>query len=164
MNADPIVREQTIARYLARKLSPGEREAFESHYLICQECFEELRAAELLLAALGSASIERTRNNDVTVVRFTASSELTAASGQLDTLYSAVKGDTKVLIDLSRVSRIDSAGLGELMRCFTHTTRNAGALKLVNPSAQVKRVLSMTRIDSIVPTFEDERAALRSFQ
>ena len=58
---------------------------------------------------------------------------------------------------------IDSAGLGMLMRCYTHAVRNAGVLKLVHPAAQVKQVLSMTRIDSVVATFEDENAALQSF-
>lgn len=164
MNADPISREQTIARYLARKLDPTACLAFENHYLECRECFEELRAAELLVAGLGPAAIERTRNNDITVLRFTAPAELTAASVELNALYSTVQGDTKVLIDLSRVSRIDSAGLGMLMRCYTHAARQAGVLKLVYPTTQVKRVLAMTRIDTVVPTFEDESAALRSFQ
>ena len=72
--------------------------------------------------------------------------------------------DPKTLnIDLSKVSRIDSAGLGMLMRCYTHAVRNAGILKLLNPTTQVKKVLSITRIDSVVPTFEDENAALKSF-
>lgn len=164
MNADPIVREQTIASYLARKLDDAAREAFESHYLDCQDCFEELRAAELLIASLGPASIERTRADDVTVLRFTAPAELTASSMELSTLYSTVQGDTRVLIDLSRVSRIDSAGLGMLMRCYTHAACNAGVLKVVHPTPQVKRVLAMTGIDTVVPTFEDEDVALESFR
>jgi anti-sigma B factor antagonist len=101
----------------------------------------------------------------VTVIRFTAASELTGTSSELSNLVRLVdaRSDTKVLIDLERVSRIDSAGLGMLMRCFTHAVRNAGALKLLQPAPQVKRVLSMTRIDSVIPIFEDEHAALRSF-
>jgi anti-sigma B factor antagonist len=166
MDADPIRREQTIAQYLARKLDEKARHAFESHYLVCQDCFEELRAAELVIAGLGPAAIECTSHSDITVVRFKESAELTAASSSLSNLLNTLEGrsDTKVLIDLSRVSRIDSAGLGMLMRCYTHTVRKAGALKLVHPAAQVKRVLSMTRIDSVVPTFDDENAALQSFR
>src|SRR5215472_4039593 len=106
MKADPIVREETIARYLSRTLDDAAREAFENHYLDCEDCFEELRAAEMLIASLGSASIERTRADDITVLRFTAPAELTATSTELNTLYRTVQGDTKVLIDLSRVSRI----------------------------------------------------------
>lgn len=166
MHADPIRREQNIAHYLARKLEEQARDAFESHYLVCQDCFEELRAAELAIAGLGPASIECTCDRDITVVRFRESAELTAASPTLGNLLNTVEGrsDTKVLIDLSRVSRIDSAGLGMLMRCYAHAVRNDRVLKLVHPAAQVKRVLSITRIDSVVPTFEDEKVALQSFQ
>ena len=42
------------------------------------------------------------------------------------------------MIDLSRVSRIDSWGLGVLIHCYSHAICNSGALKLLNPSAQVK--------------------------
>jgi anti-sigma B factor antagonist len=164
MDADPIIREQTIARYLARKLSASAREAFENHYLECQECYEELRVAELLIAGLESTGLQLTRDGEITIVRFTESTQLTATSPELEALYSTVRSDTKVLIDLSTVSRIDSAGLGMLMCCYTHAARNAGALKLLHPKIPVKRVLSMTGIDSIVPTFDDEGAALQSFR
>ena len=68
------------------------------------------------------------------------------------------------LMTVARRIVIDSAGLGMLMGCYTHAVRNAGVLKLLNPNSQVKRVLSLTRSDSVVPTFEDENAALQSFQ
>jgi anti-sigma B factor antagonist len=165
LHGDPVVREEMIARYLARKLAPDTVAAFEDHYLVCQDCFEEVRAAELLIYGLGRTAIERTHAQDVTVVRFAAPAELTGSSLDLNALVQMVQspGETKVLIDLSKVSRIDSAGLGMLMRCYTHAVRNAGTLKLLYPTTQVKKVLSITRIDSVVPTFDDEKAALQSF-
>src|SRR5581483_3955347 len=143
LHADPVIREQIITAYLTRKLEPSSAEAFEDHYLGCQECFEELRAAELLISGLGQSGIERTHNRDVTVVRFAAPAELTGSSLDLHALAQMVQapGETKVLIDLSQVSRIDSAGLGMLMRCYTHAVKNAGAVKLLSPSTQVRRVL-----------------------
>jgi anti-sigma B factor antagonist len=71
--------------------------------------------------------------------------------------------DTKVLIDLSRVSRIDSSGLGMLTQCYSHVIRNRGMFKLVNPSPQVKRALSITGIDSVIEAYADEREALHAF-
>ena len=55
-----------------------------------------------------------------------------AASLELTELSKAIRleSDTKVLIDLSRVSRIDSTGLGVLMDCYCHAVKNAGVLKL----------------------------------
>lgn len=163
---DPIRREEVIARYLLRKLDAPAAEAFEAHYLVCAECFEELRAAELLISGLGRLVTEQRPDEGVRVIRFAGPAQLTGTSPDLSELDQVVRvpGDTKVLIDLSGVSRIDSAGLGMLMRCYTHAVRNAGVLKLLNPSRQVKKVLSMTHIDSVVPTFEDEHTALQSFQ
>ena len=88
-----------------------------------------------------------------------------AASLELTELSKAIhlESDTKVLIDLSKVSRIDSTGLGVLMQCYCHAVKNAGALKLLRPDAPVRRVLNVTKIDSVLQTFEDEAAAIESF-
>jgi len=118
------------------------------------------------MRALGEPVVARQRIDDVTVIRFQPNARLQAASLELSELTNALRlqSDTKVLIDLSRVSRIDSTGLGVLMNCYTHAIKNAGVLKLLNPDAPVQRVLSMTRIDSVVETFADEASAIASFR
>jgi anti-anti-sigma factor len=164
-HADPVLREELISGYLHRRLSPQLSEQWENHYLGCTDCFEELCGTELLIRALGAPLIERTRINDVTLLRFARSTQLLAESLVLHDLSKAIRleNDTRVLIDLSRVSRIDSAGLGMLMNCYCHAVKNAGELKLLNPEAPVRRVLSVTRIDSVLQTFEDETSAIESF-
>ncbi|MBV9404095.1 MAG: STAS domain-containing protein [Acidobacteriaceae bacterium] len=166
LHADPIAREQVIVKYLARKLDPSEAAQFESHYLFCRDCYEELRASELLVYALGQIVIDRRREDDIAIVRFSRQAELTGSSMDLKALVEIVRleSDTKVLIDLSNVSRIDSAGLGMLMNCYCHAVNNRGVLKLLRPNRQVKRALNITKIDSVLPALEDEEAALRSFQ
>jgi anti-sigma B factor antagonist len=162
---DVVYREQLVTRYLYRRLSSDLVEALESHYLECRECYEEMRGTELLIRGLAEPVVERDQINDVTVIRFTESSQLLAASLELAELTKAmrVEKDTKVLIDLSKVSRIDSTGLGVLMNCYCHAVKNSGALKLLHPDASVKQVLNVTKIDSVLQTFEDETAAIRSF-
>lgn len=162
---DPVQREQIVRGYLLRRLSPAEVEGWENHYLECQDCFDEIRASELLIRALGEPVVQRKRINDVTVLDFSHSAQLLAATIELRELSKAIhlEKDTKVLIDLSNVSRIDSTGLGVLMQCYTHAVKNAGTLKLLRPEAPVRRVLSMTKIDSILQTFDDEAAAIESF-
>ncbi len=164
-HGDPVLREQLIVRYLQHRLSSELAEEWENHYLGCNDCFEELRATELLIRGLGEPIVERKRVNDVTVLKFTRGTQLLAASLELAELSKVIRleSDTKVLIDLSQVSRIDSTGLGVLMNCYCHAVKNAGALKLLNPDAPVRRVLSMTRIDTVLQTFEDEAAAIQSF-
>jgi len=162
---DPVFREEIIRRYLRRGLDARTAEAWENHYLECNDCFEEIRATELLIQALGEPSVERKRVNDVTIFKFAPGTQLLASSLELSELTKAVRleTDTKVLIDLSKVSRIDSTGLGVLMNCYCHAVKNDGVLKLLNPDAPVRRVLSVTRIDSVLQTFEDEAAAIESF-
>lgn len=164
-HGDTTLREELILHYLQRRLRADLAEEWESHYLECNDCFEELRATELLIRGLGEPIVERKRVNDVTVLKFARGTQLLAASLELSELSKAVRleSDTKVLIDLSRVSRIDSTGLGVLMNCYCHAVKNDGVLKLLNPDAPVRRVLSMTKIDSVLQTFEDEAAAIESF-
>ncbi len=162
---DPVAREEIIAAYLQRRLRADLVEAWESHYLGCDDCFEEMRATELLIRGLGEPLVQRNLVNDVTVLRFGQGAQLLAASLELAQLANVIRDqkDTKVLIDLSRVSRIDSTGLGVLMNCYCHAVKNAGALKLLRADAPVRRVLSVTKIDSLLPIFDDEAAAIASF-
>ena len=165
-HSDPIARERVIAGYLAGTLTKAASEEFENHYLGCDDCFEEIRGAELLISVLRRPSIESVETGGITVIRFTGSAQLTVMSSELRELVRLIgeRSDTKVLIDLQKVSRIDSTGLGMLMQCYTHAIHNSGVLKLFQPTPPVKRVLSLTKIDAVVPTFEDETAALNSFK
>jgi len=170
LHKDPIRREELILDYFQRRLAPGVAEEWENHYLDCTECFEEMQATKLLMQALGDqglseGKLQRRRVNDVTVVNFAPGTQLLAASLELTQLAEVIRleSDTKVLIDLSRVSRIDSTGLGILMQCHCHAVKNSGALKLLRPDGPVRRVLSVTKIDSVLQTFEDEVAAIESF-
>jgi len=163
---DLLAREELIRNYLLRRLDANTAEAFESHYLSCDECFEELRASQLLAAGLGQSKLELRRIGDVAVLGFTVPARLTRQSEELQTLLEDVlqQKDTKVLIDLSRVSRIDSRGLGMLMACYAHAIKNQGMLKLLNPGVEVQSLLRMTRMDTVLETHYDEEKALQSFQ
>lgn len=157
-------REGLIRAYLLRKVDADIAEAFESHYLSCDECFEALQASRLLMAGFGHSRIEFRRVADVLVLQFAGPAELTRQSFELQELRRAFRQeDTKVLIDLGRVVKIDSAGLGQLIYHYSHVVRNQGMLKLLNPNAEVETLLRLTRIDSVLETYHDERQALESF-
>jgi len=163
---DEVAREALIGKYVRRRLDPDTAEAFERHYLGCEECSEDLRAIGLLIAALSETAVERRRIGEGALVQFVRPAHLTRESRSLAELSNSIleQKDTKVLIDLSRVSRIDSAGLGLLMACYSHAVRQQGALKLLKPSAEIQNLLRMTRVDSVLEFYEDEAQALRSFQ
>ena len=69
----------------------------------------------------------------------------------------------KILLNLSQVSFMDSAGLGELVAGLK-TARNLGAtLKILNQSPRVQQSLYITRLLPVFDIHEDEQAALKSF-
>jgi anti-sigma B factor antagonist len=161
---DLLFREEVIRDYLLRRLDAAATETFESHYLSCDQCFEELRASQALMAGLGQRKLELRRVEDVLLLKFAGPAQLTRQSFELAEFQRAFQQkDTKVLIDLSQVTRIDSAGLGQLISCYSHAVKNRGMLKLLNPTAEVQRVLHLTRIDSVLEAYYDERKAFESF-
>jgi len=162
---EPIQREQIIARYLSRSLDADAVEEFEGHYLGCDECFEELRVSDQIAAELRASNLAWRQTEGVSVLQFRNNAELTHSARELDELRREVleQSDSRVIIDLGRVTKIDSAGLGQLMSCYSHLVRNQGALKVVNASAEVKKILDMTGISTLIPAFTDETEAIRSF-
>ena len=163
---EPIDREQVIARYISRSLDSDGVEEFEAHYLGCDECFEEMRVSERLAADLRASNLAWKQRGGVAVLRFKADAQLTHSAQELDQLRQEVleQSDSRVIIDLGRVTRIDSAGLGQLMSCYSHLVKNRGALKMVNPAPEIRKLLDMTGLSTLIPTFHNEDEALSSFE
>jgi anti-anti-sigma factor len=163
---EPIQREELIAKYLSRALDEEAVEEFEGHYLGCDECFDELRISEQLAADLRASNLTWKQSGGVSVLQFKANAELTHSARELDELRREVleQKDKRVIIDLSRVTRIDSAGLGQLMSCYSHLVKNRGTLKVLNPVPEVRKLLDMTGISMLIPAFHDEDEAVSSFQ
>jgi anti-anti-sigma factor len=161
-----IEREQVIARYLARSLDADAVEEFEGHYLGCDECFDELRVSERLAADLRASNLSWKQTDGVSILQFRVNAELTQSARELEQLRREVleQSDSRVIIDLSRITKIDSAGLGQLMGCYSHLVRNAGAMKIVNARPEVRRILDMTGISMLLPNYSDEQDAVRSFE
>ena len=74
----------------------------------------------------------------------------------------ADKGVERLILDLSGVEFIDSAGLGALMILYGNMKVRGGQLRLVAPAARVLDVLKLTHTDSILRVEEDLEAALAS--
>lgn len=72
-------------------------------------------------------------------------------------------GQTSVLLNLEKVSYMDSAGIGELVACYKRAKEKNGTVKLLNPSGKVYDLLQLTKLEEVFETFEDEKEALVSF-
>jgi anti-sigma B factor antagonist len=54
------------------------------------------------------------------------------------------RGDRRIALDLSSLSSIDAAGIGELIHAYNMTTAQGGALRLVGCQPRVRRLLEVT--------------------
>lgn len=73
------------------------------------------------------------------------------------------EGKKNILLNLADVSFIDSTGVGQLVSCYV-TAENRGAfLRLVNTQKNIPDVLRITRVDTVIPRYADEKTAVASF-
>jgi anti-sigma B factor antagonist len=72
-------------------------------------------------------------------------------------------GNRNFLLNLAKVPYLDSAGLGEIIRCFTALRRIGGNFKLLSPNRRVVDLLTITKLLDVFDTFDNEPAALASF-
>ena len=69
----------------------------------------------------------------------------------------------KILLNLSKITKIDSAGIGELVASIKLADRFGSSVKLVNLSKQVHSVLNLTQILPMLDVHESEQEALEAF-
>jgi anti-sigma B factor antagonist len=73
------------------------------------------------------------------------------------------KGNKHILLNLTEVVHVDSAGIGELVRSHTSVRKQGGHIKLVNPNKKVRDLLRMTMLSAVFDVQDDETAAIKSF-
>jgi anti-sigma B factor antagonist len=73
------------------------------------------------------------------------------------------EGRLKVLLDLRRVTYLDSFGVGVIAAKYVSVRGKGGDLKLLHPSARSVHVLRIAGLMDIFDSFDDEEEALRSF-
>jgi len=73
------------------------------------------------------------------------------------------EGKTKLILNLAGVGYIDSSGIGELVSSFTAVSKEGGTLKLLNLTEKIQDLLAITKLLTVFDVFENEAAALSSF-
>jgi anti-sigma B factor antagonist len=75
-----------------------------------------------------------------------------------------VSGKKKIVLNLSTVSYVDSAGLGTLLATFHSSTSQGATLKLENPDTKFKELLQLTKLITVFDTYDNEALAVSSFK
>jgi anti-sigma B factor antagonist len=104
-------------------------------------------------------------NKGVTILDI--SGQVTAGGGDqmlqeaIDTLVAS--GRTRIVVNLSGVDFMDSAGIGELVASHRMVERFGGKLKITRPHSRVENSLSTAKLLPLFEVFDDEAAAVASF-
>jgi anti-sigma B factor antagonist len=110
--------------------------------------------------------IVESRTGDVTVLRLTGRLEL--EEGDLvfrDHVNRLIaEGRVKIVLDLSDVTRIDSAGIGMLVSKYLSTQSRGGTIKLLHLTRRSDHLMDITRLVTVFEIFDEEQDALRSFE
>jgi anti-sigma B factor antagonist len=63
------------------------------------------------------------------------------------------QGKKKIVLDMSALDYVDSAGIGTLVACLSNVKKAGGEMRLAAPNARVSRLLSMTGVDKLVASY-----------
>jgi len=72
-------------------------------------------------------------------------------------------GRCRLILDLQKVTRIDSSGMAELIAAFSKVQDAGGVLKLLRLSPRVQSILGVTQLTGVFDVFDDEDEAIASF-
>lgn len=104
--------------------------------------------------------VSTTRRDDLTVVRLDGELDIYTVAGfrsELDALDPAV---SRIVIDLSDVTLLDSSGLGALVSLLNQARGGGGQLGLVCPHRRLRRVFEITGLRRAF-TFGDDLDEVR---
>jgi anti-sigma B factor antagonist len=78
----------------------------------------------------------------------------TAPALREELVTASQSGTTLVVLDLGDVAFLDSVGVSVIVGGHKRLRHAGGRLHLAAPTSTVRRVLGLTRLDAIIPTFE----------
>lgn len=75
----------------------------------------------------------------------------------------AVQNSNRIVLNVAEVSRVDSMGMGLLVRFLSRIRANGGDLRLAAPQPFFRSLLEMTKLSKIVRIYGTEEEAIVSF-
>jgi len=100
---------------------------------------------------------------DITVVscagRFTLGTQLRLTESMINTLIQ--KGVRKLIVDLTHVEIVDSAGLGVLMHIFGELEQAGGTMRVAGASNRVANIFQVTHTNGILAIDADLMSSVK---
>src|SRR3954465_7491367 len=73
------------------------------------------------------------------------------------------KGQYNVVLNVAEVPKVDSSGIGALVRAQTTAAQQGGALKLVGPTAIFTAVLKLVGLTNVIEVHSTDTEAMATF-
>ena len=70
-------------------------------------------------------------------------------------------GSNSVVVDLEGIDHVDSTGLGELVGYLQRFEEQGRRMAFVNPARRLRRLFALTRLEEIIPIYDDRATAIR---
>ena len=100
----------------------------------------------------------------VTLMEVTGRIDSTNANQLGEALNGSIdNGRNQLVLDLSGVEYMSSAGLREMVSALKRVRKGTGDLRLANPSERVKEVLELAGLDTIFEVYNTQVEAVGSF-
>jgi anti-sigma B factor antagonist len=110
-----------------------------------------------------SLAIEETEREGVVILALSGQLTFRESDGVFEKIRAlGVAGHSKVVLDLTNVSYVDSAGLGAIVGGYTSLAKQGGTLKLANPNKRTRELLLMTQLDTLLEVFNGVQDAVDS--
>jgi anti-sigma B factor antagonist len=136
----------------ALRTGPETRPAF----LLCREVAVVAVSGERFLLAWYGRTAVVSASGEIDIIN---------AEGFRDALLSALNaGAAHLVVDLTSVTFLDSAGVTALVRAARRATSTEASLRLAVSATSVLRVLNLVGIDRLIEVYQDLPGALASVQ
>jgi len=110
--------------------------------------------------------INKRRIGDVTVLDLKGRIRSTGRTRGLhkSIRYLVEEGETRILLNLSQVTHIDSSGLDELVASRVTVSNKGGEIKLLHLTEQMREVITTANLSAVFDSYNDEYDAIASFK
>ncbi len=73
------------------------------------------------------------------------------------------EGCRNVIVNMEKVSWVNSTGLGILISGYSTLRKSGGELKLLKVSERIENIFIVSKLHTVFQSFQDEEEAVRSF-
>lgn len=106
--------------------------------------------------------IERVEDSGVTVVVVRGVIKLGESAKTFSAFLREVldEGSNPVLVDLEGIDHVDSTGLGELVGYLQRFEEQGRRMAFINPARRLRKLFELTRLNEVVPIYDDREKAI----